>query len=142
MQLGGDIAQWSRDESDRWHLGLMAGYGNSHNNTRSSVTNYRADSSISGYSLGAYGTWQQDEGENTGAYVDTWVLYNWFNNKVKGQDLSGESYQSKDGRHLLRQDTPINSTNLQVATVHLILGLFNHKLKLFGWGHRRLSHRV
>lgn len=95
MQLGGDIAQWSRDESDRWHLGLMAGYGNSHNNTRSSVTNYRADSSISGYSLGAYGTWQQDEGENTGAYVDTWALYNWFNNKVKGEDLSGESYQSK-----------------------------------------------
>ncbi|MDM2747763.1 autotransporter outer membrane beta-barrel domain-containing protein, partial [Citrobacter sp. Cs237] len=28
MQLGGDIAQWSSDNTDRFHLGLMAGYAN------------------------------------------------------------------------------------------------------------------
>ncbi|MDM3523652.1 autotransporter outer membrane beta-barrel domain-containing protein, partial [Citrobacter sp. Ca226] len=35
MQLGGDIAQWSTDGLDRWHLGLMAGYANSKSRSHS-----------------------------------------------------------------------------------------------------------
>ncbi|WP_235432614.1 autotransporter outer membrane beta-barrel domain-containing protein [Pragia fontium] len=95
LQLGGDVAQWSSDGEDRWHLGAMAGYANSHSNTRSSVTHYGADSSVNGYSLGGYGTWQQNEGESTGAYIDTWALYSWFKNRVQGQEQVAESYKSK-----------------------------------------------
>ncbi|EMR8974306.1 autotransporter outer membrane beta-barrel domain-containing protein [Escherichia coli] len=29
LQLGGDLAQWSSNAQDRWHLGVMAGYANS-----------------------------------------------------------------------------------------------------------------
>ncbi|GKX54657.1 hypothetical protein SOASR030_07690 [Leminorella grimontii] len=95
LHLGGDVAQWSNDGQDRWHIGVMGGYANSRSNTRSSITYYRADSSVDGYSLGGYGTWQQNEGENTGAYVDTWALYSWFDNQVQGQGLATESYKSK-----------------------------------------------
>ncbi|RIF02879.1 autotransporter outer membrane beta-barrel domain-containing protein, partial [Shigella sonnei] len=28
--LGGDLAQWSSNAQDRWHLGVMAGYANQH----------------------------------------------------------------------------------------------------------------
>ncbi|MGE9627972.1 autotransporter outer membrane beta-barrel domain-containing protein, partial [Escherichia coli] len=28
LQLGGDLAQWSSDGLDRWHIGAMAGYAN------------------------------------------------------------------------------------------------------------------
>ena len=95
LQMGGDLAQWGEEGGNRTHLGMMAGYGNSQSNTRSSVTQYSADGSVNGYSAGLYGTWLADEAEHTGAYVDTWAQYNWFNNSVKGDELASESYKSK-----------------------------------------------
>ncbi|WMY73810.1 autotransporter outer membrane beta-barrel domain-containing protein [Buttiauxella selenatireducens] len=94
LQLGGDIADWGSEGGSRTHLGVMAGYGNNSSNTRSSVTHYKADGSVNGYSVGVYGTWFANEAEYTGTYVDTWVQYNWFNNSVKGDDLASESYKS------------------------------------------------
>ena len=94
LQLGGDIAQWSQNEVDRWHLGVMAGYGNEHNNTRSSRTGYDAKGSVNGYSAGVYATWYANDESHNGAYLDSWVQYNWFDNHVKGDDLQGESYKS------------------------------------------------
>lgn len=33
--------------------------------------------------------------DKTGLYVDSWVLYNWFDNTVKGDEIAQESYKSK-----------------------------------------------
>ncbi len=95
MQLGGDIAQWSSNGQNRFHLGIMGGYANQKSNTRNTHNSYRADGSVNGYSTGIYGTWFQDNEQKTGGYVDTWVLYNWFNNRISGQSLPSESYKSK-----------------------------------------------
>lgn len=94
VQLGGDVASWSRDGADRFHIGVMGGYANQHGNTRNQRTGYSADSSIDGYSAGLYATWLQDNAEKTGAYVDGWLLYNWFDNSVSGDDNPTESYDS------------------------------------------------
>ena len=94
MQLGGDIAQWSTDGLDRWHLGLMAGYANSKSRSHSSLTGYSSRGEISGYSAGLYGTWYANDADKTGAYVDGWLLYNWFDNTVSGQGLASEKYDS------------------------------------------------
>ena len=94
MQLGGDIAQWSTDGLDRWHLGLMAGYANSKSRSHSSLTGYSSRGEISGYSAGLYGTWYANDADKTGAYVDGWMLYNWFDNTVSGQGLASEKYDS------------------------------------------------
>jgi len=94
MQLGGDIAQWSTDGQDRFHLGLMAGYGNQQSKTLSRITGHSATGSIDGYSAGIYGTWLQDNAEKTGAYIDSWAQYNWFNNQVSGSDAGSNSYRS------------------------------------------------
>lgn len=94
-QLGGDVAQWSSTAQDRWHLGLMAGYGNSHSNTRSSISGHHAKGSVDGYSVGVYGTWFANEADRTGAYVDSQLQYGWFNNHVNGDDIAAESYKSK-----------------------------------------------
>lgn len=94
MQLGGDIAQWSTDGLDRWHLGLMAGYANAKSHTHSNKSRHDSRSSIDGYSVGAYGTWYSNDVDKTGLYVDTWLLYNWFKNSVNGDDLPSESYDS------------------------------------------------
>lgn len=37
----------------------------------------------------------QDNEEKTGAYVDSWLLYNWFDNTVSGYGLAQEDYKSK-----------------------------------------------
>lgn len=95
VQLGGDIAQWGWGETDRGHLGVMAGYGNDHNNTDSVRTRYRSKGSVNGYSTGLYATWFANDETHNGAYLDTWAQYGWFDNHVKGDGLSGEFWKSK-----------------------------------------------
>ena len=73
LQLGGDLAQWSTDGLDRWHLGLMAGYGNNQSNTRSDVSRYHSRGQVTGYSVGLYGTWYANDEHKTGTYLDSWI---------------------------------------------------------------------
>ncbi|MBV5096235.1 autotransporter outer membrane beta-barrel domain-containing protein [Tenebrionicola larvae] len=95
LQLGADLVEGSTDGSDRWLVGVMGGYGNAQSNTRSNLTGYRSYGKVEGYSAGIYATWLQSAQNMNGAYVDTWVLYNWFNNTVNGEQLASEHYHSK-----------------------------------------------
>lgn len=74
LQLGGDLAQWSSNAQDRWHLGVMAGYANQHSNTQSNRVGYKSDGRISGYSAGLYATLPTDFPENVVTAVETNVL--------------------------------------------------------------------
>ncbi|MEH5481591.1 ECSE_1600 family autotransporter [Escherichia coli] len=95
LQLGGDLAQWSSNAQDRWHLGVMAGYANQHSNTQSNRVGYKSDGRISGYSAGLYATWYQNDANKTGAYLDSWALYNWFDNSVSSDNRSADDYDSR-----------------------------------------------
>ncbi|WP_371366661.1 autotransporter outer membrane beta-barrel domain-containing protein [Pseudomonas sp. QL9] len=96
VQLGGEVAQGSFDGGkDGWHLGVMAGYGNSSSDSSSKLTDFNAKGSVDGYSVGLYGTWFQEEHSRKGAYVDTWVQHAWFKNSVEGEGLAEEKYDSK-----------------------------------------------
>lgn len=95
VQIGGDVAQWSSNNLDRWHLGLMAGYANQHSNTESRFTKHQSRGKVEGYSAGVYGTWYANDEEKTGSYIDTWALYNWFDNEVKGDEFATEKYKSR-----------------------------------------------
>ncbi|EMO7865590.1 autotransporter outer membrane beta-barrel domain-containing protein [Citrobacter amalonaticus] len=95
LQLGGDIAQWSSDGLDRWHLGVMGGYANEHSNTQSNRVGYGSDGRVSGYSAGLYGTWYQNDADKTGMYVDSWMLYNWFDSSVTADRRERDEYKSK-----------------------------------------------
>ncbi|ECJ9905638.1 autotransporter outer membrane beta-barrel domain-containing protein [Salmonella enterica] len=94
LQMGGDIAQWVSPDNSRIHLGVMAGYASQQTKTRSSLTNYQAKGSLSGYTAGIYGIWQENDGIDNGAYVDTWAQYNWFSNQINGEQIDDESYKS------------------------------------------------
>lgn len=89
------MAQWSSNAQDRWHLGVMAGYANQHSNTQSNRVGYKSDGRISGYSAGLYATWYQNDANKTGAYVDSWALYNWFDNSVSSDNRSADDYDSR-----------------------------------------------
>lgn len=95
LQIGGDVAQWSTDGLDRWHLGLMTGYANHQSNTRSRISGYSSDGSVEGYHAGVYGTWYANDRDKNGSYLDTWAIYNWFDNEVKGEALVTEKYKSR-----------------------------------------------
>jgi|AGFS01.1.fsa_nt_gi outer membrane autotransporter barrel domain len=95
VQLGSDVAEWSSDGKDRWHLGVMGGYANNQSNTRSRWSDYKADGTVSGYSVGVYGTWYADNENKEGLYTDSWLIYSWFNSHVSGNQLASESYKSR-----------------------------------------------
>jgi len=94
-QMGNEFLHGTSNQTDRWGAGLMAGYGNVQGNSRSNLTGYRSESELDGYSVGAYGTWYQNAVSREGVYVDGWVMYNWFNNRVSGDDLPNEDYKSR-----------------------------------------------
>ena len=95
VQAGGDIAQWSSNGSDRFHLGVMGGYGTNHNKTDSNIIDYSSKGKVEGYNIGIYGTWYSNKNDRSGLYADSWLMYNWFDNEVNGDELDKETYSSK-----------------------------------------------
>ncbi|OWS73345.1 hypothetical protein CBW22_22880 [Pantoea sp. VS1] len=95
FQLGGAVLNGSLGADDAWHLGLMGGYGKQYSNTHNSLSGYNSKGSVWGYSTGIYGTWYQNANNKTGLYADSWLAWNWFDNSVKGDELSYEKYKSK-----------------------------------------------
>ncbi|WP_127956976.1 autotransporter outer membrane beta-barrel domain-containing protein [Serratia microhaemolytica] len=95
LQLGGDIAHWGHNNSDRFHLGMMAGYGRNDSTTKAVFSGQQAKGKVDGYSLGLYGTWYANAQDKSGWYADSWVQYSWFENTVSGSELAQEQYDSK-----------------------------------------------
>lgn len=106
LQIGGDLAQWSSDGLDRWHLGVMAGYANQKSKTHNTHNGYASRGHVNGYSAGLYATWYANEVDKTGTYLDSWVLYNWFDNTVQGDHLASEKYKSDGITASIEGDTP------------------------------------
>lgn len=92
--LGGDVAQYSTNDNDILRLGLMAGYAHHSGKSKSIYSGYNADGKTDGYSAGVYLQWQENHKDMTGAYLDTWINYNYFNHKVQGQSFKENKYTS------------------------------------------------
>lgn len=81
-------------ESTKWSLGAVAGYSNNSGDSHSSLTGRKADNDNQGYSVGLTASWYQQDQGKTGAYVDSWAQYVWFDNHVSEQDSAEEHYHS------------------------------------------------
>jgi len=95
MMLGGHIAQWSSDGLNRYHLGVMGGYGHEYSKAHHRTNEISSQGKVRGYSAGGYATWYQNPKAPSGFYVDTWALYHWLKNDVTGQERPTESYKSR-----------------------------------------------
>ncbi len=93
--IGGDIAQWSLNATDRWHTGMMAGYGHNNNSTNALSTGYHSEGRMNGYTAGLYATWYANDETHNGSYLDSWLQYSWFDNHINGERLPAESWKSK-----------------------------------------------
>ena len=77
----------------------MGAYGESKTDT--SVTYHTPQSitrtsegKVNGYAVGAYATWYQNQNMPSGLYLDGWLQYGWFDNKVTGKGEPTQSYNS------------------------------------------------
>lgn len=79
----------------QFNIGIMGGYGTYYDGyTTSNMTSRKSSSDVHGYSVGLYGSWFENPQSRQGMYVDTWVLWNHFKNKVKTADYRDRSYNS------------------------------------------------
>ncbi|CAM4175296.1 hypothetical protein BOTU111921_15400 [Bordetella tumbae] len=95
VMMGVDMLVDSTNDRDQVTLGVMGGYGHYDGNTSSSLAGFGSKGKVDGYGLGLYGTYQQNAETQQGVYVDSWLLWNQFDNHVKGNDLPSEKYKSK-----------------------------------------------
>lgn len=93
MQIGGEIARWSGDS--RFHVGVMGGTGRADTSVDSNAQAARAKGKVIGYNLGVYGTWFAEADDATGLYLDGWLQYGRYDNKVQGDWLAEERYDAK-----------------------------------------------
>lgn len=55
---------------------------------------FTSSGNVDGYNLGVYATWFADAQTHSGAYVDSWYQYGFYNNSVESGDAGSESYDS------------------------------------------------
>ncbi len=97
FQLGGDILAWGNGQQSLT-VGVMASYINadtdSTGNRGADGSQFTSSGNVDGYNLGVYATWFADAQTHSGAYVDSWYQYGFYNNSVESGDAGSESYDS------------------------------------------------
>lgn len=80
-QVGGDLVRKEIDDVWKYNLGFFV--GDLQNYSRSRTWN-TAKGRAEGYGLGVYGTLYTGNSPDDGFYIDTWLTYNHFENKIYG----------------------------------------------------------
>jgi len=86
LQLGADIGVF---DDGRGRIGVMGTAARSSATSRSDVTGFNARGKVEGGALGVYGNWANDA-----MYVDASVQRGQFRNRVQGEGLAEERYDS------------------------------------------------
>ncbi|ENF6356552.1 fibronectin-binding autotransporter adhesin ShdA [Salmonella enterica subsp. enterica serovar Banana] len=118
FQLGGDILAWGNGQQSIT-VGVMASYINadtdSTGNRGADGSQFTSSANVDGYNLGIYATWFADAQTHSGAYVDSWYQYGFYNNSVESGDAGSESYDSTANAVSLetgyRYDIALNNGN-------------------------------
>ncbi|WP_080233517.1 fibronectin-binding autotransporter adhesin ShdA [Salmonella enterica] len=118
FQLGGDILAWGNGQQSIT-VGVMASYINadtdSTGNRGADGSQFTSSGNVDGYNLGVYATWFADAQTHSGAYVDSWYQYGFYNNSVESGDAGSESYDSTANAVSLetgyRYDIALNNGN-------------------------------
>lgn len=86
LQLGADVGVF---DNGRGRVGVMGTVAQSSATSRSDVTGFSARGKVEGGALGVYGNWANDA-----MYVDASVQRGQFRNRVQGEGLAEERYDS------------------------------------------------
>ncbi|KVW77452.1 autotransporter outer membrane beta-barrel domain-containing protein [Burkholderia cepacia] len=93
VHAGADVLRFDVGQEGSVSLGGMGAYSSV--NTWSAGDAGKAQGSLDGYGVGVYGTWYGKKGKFEGPYVDAWMMYGRFSNKVGDAGLATEQYHSQ-----------------------------------------------
>lgn len=91
-QIGGDLIRDEFNEDWKYIGGIFTGGLYNRSNSRSS--NLGAKSRTDGYAFGIYGTVYTGNSPDDGFYVDSWLMYGHYNNKVWSDTWPAFKYKS------------------------------------------------
>lgn len=92
LQIGSDLYRWG--QSGRGQIGLMLATGEAETQATSRITGYGTRGKVKGDAVGLYGTWVQSAEDSAGLYVDGWLQYGRYDNRVQGDNLPRETYDA------------------------------------------------
>ncbi len=92
LQIGSDLYRWG--QSGRGQIGLMLATGEAETQATSRITGYGTRGKVKGDAVGLYGTWVQSVEDSAGLYVDGWLQYGRYDNRVQGNNLPRETYDA------------------------------------------------
>lgn len=90
VQLGSDLLH-----TDGWNLGVMLGAGYGSHDVTSDLTEYQAKARLRGTAAGVYSTWRQNPVQGDGLYLGASIQFARFDNRVQGDGLARETYDSR-----------------------------------------------
>ncbi|MEJ8851381.1 autotransporter outer membrane beta-barrel domain-containing protein [Variovorax rhizosphaerae] len=91
---GADLVRFGDGAEGSIRIGAMGMYGSANNRARN-AGGLSAHGDVDGYSLGVYATWYGNPDISTGPYADAWVMGGSYHNKVRGQGLVEDKYNSR-----------------------------------------------
>lgn len=91
VHIGGDSALFG---NNNLRLGAMGSWGKASTHADARGNAYRASGNLDGLNLGIYATWYANADTRLGAYADSWLQYGWYKNKVNGDGLPTDKYDS------------------------------------------------
>jgi autotransporter family porin len=92
LQIGSDLYRWG--QTGRGQIGLMLATGEAETQATSRITGYGTRGKVKGDAVGLYGTWVQSAEDSAGLYVDGWLQYGRYDNRVQGNNLPRETYDA------------------------------------------------
>lgn len=92
VSIGSDL--WTRADG-RAAWGAMAAHGVATASTVSLLTGYTARGHVQGVAVGLYGLWEQGSVDGTGAFADGWIQVGRYRNRVNGEDVAPERYDTR-----------------------------------------------
>lgn len=92
LQIGSDLVGFGADQGS---AGLMLGMGRASSRSTSAVSGYQAQGKVDGAAVGVYASWIARAHDAAGGYVDSWVQYGRYRNRVQGQALASERYDAR-----------------------------------------------
>lgn len=94
VMMGVDMLKQFNRAGDQVSAGVMGGYGHYAGDTRSNRLNTSASGKVDGHGVGVYATYQTDLAADHGIYADSWLLWNRFDNRVKGKGGAAQKYDA------------------------------------------------
>jgi len=92
FHAGVDVAQWRLRDSGEMRVGVMGAYGYASSDSAADLNPAVSQIRSNGYALGAYWSWFETGSPDQGAYLDGWIQYAAFDQRITATDMPAVNF--------------------------------------------------